>query len=58
MTDGEGRYEIAGLTPGQRALIAQKPGMRLQPGRQVIVLEKFDVEAKSFLAELEKQGNR
>jgi hypothetical protein len=58
MTDGEGRYEIPGLTPGRRALIAQKPGMRLQPGQHVIVLEESDVEAKSFLAELEKQGNR
>lgn len=58
MTDGEGRYEIPGLTPGQRVLIAQKPGTRLQPDRQVIVLEESDLEAKPFLAELEKQGDR
>ena len=34
MTDGEGRYQLPGLTPGRRVLTAQKPGMRLQPGQQ------------------------
>jgi len=58
MTDAEGRYQIPGLTPGRRVIVAQKPGLRLQPRQQEIVLEQSDVEAKRFLAELEKGGNR
>lgn len=58
MTDVEGRYQIPGLTPGRRLLVAQKRGLSLQPGQQEIVLGQSDVEAKPFLVELDKGGSR
>jgi hypothetical protein len=58
VTDAEGRYQIPGVTPGRRVLVTQQTGLRLQPRQQGIVLEESDVEAKPFLAELEKAGNR
>jgi hypothetical protein len=49
-TDGNGRYELLGLVSGPRQVSASKPGLRFEPARASVVIDRRDVEHVDFTA--------